>query len=83
MEVIKKITIVAVLIASVMLIINLFDDTSEEVKEYADTKKSEIRKNLEERRLKTKEFQRWNNLTQIEKCHEKSEITINFFNPII
>ena len=37
MEVIKKITIVAVLIASVMLIINLFDDTSEEVKEYAIT----------------------------------------------
>jgi len=78
MEVVKKITIIAVLIASVMLIINLFDDTSEEVKEYADTKKSEIRKNLEERRLEREEEERWNNLTAEEKCEEARETTMNF-----
>ena len=66
MEVIKKITIVAVLIASVVVIItfspNIYEGIQTNIQERQWTRGKEAR-----------EEERWNSLTQEEKCEESRE----------
>ena len=80
MEVIKKITIIAVLIASVMLIItfspNIYEGIQTNIEDRQNKKRMEKLEAeddaywAEQDRLDSLEEARWNNLTQEEKCVE-------------